>query len=324
MMRWENLILDTVQIGGSLVFLTEKAPSQQREWFKPLQNHFAHEIPFVLRRTDDLLTEKFKTRPEDLVIVFSEQKEVLKKLNHVLQGQRVLVTEHEGEKNPYVDFAWNCDEEVWTHALQSLRANWDRLQAPVDFAKSGESPCLFLDRDDVIVKNVPYNKDPDAVQLMPGIEELINRAHAAGYWVALVTNQSGLGRGWISWHDYQLVHQQMMRLLAQKGCWIDECVWSPFIDQEGVPQGRFLAGLRKPRAGMFQMVHAKLKVNMSKSAMVGDSASDLMAAFSAGVKDLYLFNSEKVEKEKQELYRFQTENPQFSYNLILDFKEVEI
>ncbi len=68
----------------------------------------------------------------------------------------------------------------------------------------------------MVVKNVPYNTDPKKVELTPGIELLISAAHAKGYWVAVVTNQSGLGRGWISWGEYQDVHQKMLQLLADK------------------------------------------------------------------------------------------------------------
>jgi len=171
---------------------------------------------------------------------------------------------------------------------------------------------------------VPYNKNPDLVELMPGITDLINRAHVAGYWVALVTNQSGLGRGWITWDEYQKVHQQMLRLLAAQGSWLDECVWAGFYEKEPAPAGMQFAGLRKPRGGMFQQVQDKLKVNLGASVMVGDSATDLIAAHGMGLKKLYLFNSEKIAEEKSKISEFQKYEPLLQYSVITNFSEVLI
>lgn len=326
MMQWETLILETVQLGGSIVFVEDKAPKDLSAWMMPFQSLFLGEIPFVKRRAQDLLSGRLQTSFQDLVILFSEQDEILTKLNSVLQGQRLLLSpDAVTEKNPLIDFIWSgCDLKTWTEALQRLHVSWSQASAIEDYQGSHQGPCLFLDRDDVVVKNVPYNRDPSLVELMPGIDGLMKKAHAQGFWVALVTNQSGLGRGWIPWTDYQKVHQKMLSLLAEKGCWIDECVWAGFYEKEPVPQGRQYAGLRKPRTGMFQLVNAKLKVNMAKSVMVGDSASDLIAAFGAGVGRLYLLSSEKLEKEQKDLLQFQLKNPSFQFAVAKDFSQVQI
>lgn len=333
MMRWETLIQETVQMGGSLVFLSEDSPPNIGEWLKPLDEVFRYEIPVIKRCVRDLLQKKFNTRPQDMTFIFSSQEKYIAELNAVLQGQRVLLTEAdisegiEGEDsgNRNVDFIWSsCSLSNWKQVWKHIDSEWKGLSKLVDLKDSHQEPCLFLDRDDVVVKNVPYNNDPDKVELISGIEGLISSAHSKGYWVSLVTNQSGLGRGWVSWAQYQKVHQRMLQLLAQKGCWIDECVWSAFIDEDSVPYGRLFAGLRKPRNGMFQMVNSKLHVNMAKSLMVGDSASDLIAAFGAGVGRLCLFQSEKIEKERNQLLQFQKENASFDFEVVIELSDVKI
>ncbi|WP_374074710.1 HAD-IIIA family hydrolase [Bdellovibrio bacteriovorus] len=326
MMQWETLILETVQLGGSLVFIEDKAPDDLATWLEPLHRMFLGEIPFVRRRAHDLVSGRLQTSYQDLVIIFPSQMELLATLNPALQGQRLLVTTGvAADKNPLLDFTWSsCTPEAWTHIWQKLHSAWTQALPVLAYPGSHEAPCLFLDRDDVVVKNVPYNKDPSLVELMPGIETLLSQAHEQGYWVALVTNQSGLGRGWISWREYQQVHQKMLSLLAKKGCWIDECVWAGYYDQEPVQQGRQYAGLRKPRAGMFQLVNSKLNVNLKKSVMVGDSASDLIAAFGAGVGNMYLFSSEKFQKEQAELAQFKIKNPALHFSVVKDFSEIKI
>lgn len=322
--RWEKLILETVQMGGTLVFLNDAAPVDFSKWLQPLQAHFLGEIPFVKRHAQDLLTGLFETKSQDLVFFFSEQSSLVESLNSVLQGQRVLIGESKnGAMDHLIDFAWSsCDLQAWNSTFTELKFLWDIRPQLSKLVDSHTAPCLFLDRDDVVVKNIPYNKDPDKVQLLPGIESLITKAHACGYWVALVTNQSGLGRGLITWAEYQKVHQKTLQLLAEKGCWLDESVWAGYIENAEGQYGGLLASQRKPRVGMFQTVNAKLRVNMKDSVMVGDSATDLIAAFGAGIRNLYLLSSDKFEKENKKLLGYQRQYPDFLYHVAPNLADV--
>ena len=326
MMQWEKLILETVQLGGTLIFFKDLMNDDVAAHVGTILNLPEIRIPVVLRTQKDFLSGAFQSRPQDLILFMPAQVSLLAPINAVLQGQRIcLTTGNEAVKNPLLDGTWSsCDWRAWHQAVNNVYAALDTAQAVAQWEASHQAPCLFLDRDDVVVKNVPYNKNPDLVELLPGITDLINRAHAAGYWVALVTNQSGLGRGWITWAEYQAVHQQMLKLLAAEGCWLDECVWAGFYEKEPAPAGSQFAGLRKPRGGMFQQVHDKLKVNLANSVMVGDSATDLVAAHGMGLKKLYLLNSEKVAEEKSKIAAFQKGEPSLQYSSVVSFSEVVI
>ncbi|HEY1080517.1 MAG TPA: HAD-IIIA family hydrolase [Bdellovibrio sp.] len=326
MMQWEKLILETVQLGGTLIFFKDLMNDEVAAYVEAILNLPEARIPVVLRTQKDFLSGAFRSRPEDLIVLMSSQVSVLAPLNAVLQGQRICLTAGAVPvQNPLLDATWtSCDLPVWRQAVQNVFAALDKAMKVAQWEGSHQAPCLFLDRDDVVVKNVPYNKNPELVELMPGITELIQRAHGAGYWVALVTNQSGLGRGWITWAEYQKVHQQMLRLLAAQGCWLDECVWAGFYEKEPAPAGLQFAGLRKPRGGMFQQVQDKLKVNLAASVMVGDSATDIVAAHGMGLKKLYLFRSEKVAEEKNKISEVQKSEPALQYSVITNFSEVLI
>ncbi len=316
MKSWAQLVADTVRMGGVLVFIKDQAPQDFSQWLEPLVKTFAMKIPFTVRSKNDLANSLYQTGIHDAIFFFEGQEQVLAALDAHVQGQRVWIS----AKNTgpaAIDYIWHAEDvDAWSSFWHALAPQFDSLIENWNSPEMDHAPCLFLDRDDVVVKNVPYNKDPSQVELIPEVVELIHQAHAHGYWVALVTNQSGIGRGRISWHEYKQVHQRMLKLLANEGAWIDECVWSSFIENESVPEGRLLAGLRKPRAGMFQMVKDKLKIDMKRSLMVGDSATDLIAAFSAGVGSCYLFKSDKFVKERETLEKFRAENPKFSYQAI--------
>ncbi|UOF01240.1 D-glycero-alpha-D-manno-heptose-1,7-bisphosphate 7-phosphatase [Bdellovibrio reynosensis] len=325
MMQWETLILQTTQIGGSLVFISDKAPSFQGGWIQALTENCHGMVPFVVRSKEQLCRRAFQTKSQDLVIFFESQQTLIEELNPFVQGQRWVIAQSDKmDKVLHTDYIWtSASLNEWKHLVSNLSAKWNQVQPLQEFASSSQAPCLFLDRDDVVVKNVPYNKDPEKVELFPGITELINKAHQLGYWVAVVTNQSGLGRGWITWPEYQAVHQRILKLLAEQGCWIDEWVWAAFYEG-GVPAGERMASLRKPRNGMFQLVEEKLRPNLSRSIMVGDSASDLIAAYASGVKGLYLLSSAKLDQEKAELAKFQKQFEKFKFSVAEKFSDVSL
>lgn len=307
------LINETCRRGGVFVFIEDGAPAELPLWMAPLQqDQVRWHIPSVLRSAEALRNGKVRTNCEDLIFIFSEQTTLLPTLNERLQGQRLLLpaasaghrggTEAAADKGIY-DFELDeIDLKSWTQCWERVASGLQGTSeffSQEDFEGSFEAPCLFLDRDDVLIKNVPYNKDPALVQLMPGVTDLIRACHANGYWVAMVTNQSGLGRGRIRWPEYQAVHQRLLALLAAEACWLDESVWAAYIEDSEIAEGAALAGLRKPRHGMFQQVQQKFRVHMGRSLMIGDSASDLIAAKAAGVRKLYLFASDRTEKERR-------------------------
>jgi D-glycero-D-manno-heptose 1,7-bisphosphate phosphatase len=304
---------ETWQRGGRFVFLTEALPKAAEQ--------FAGAV-FVSET--DLLNKICSTTAHDLVFIFESQFASLQKIDSCLQGQRIFVGH--GDKT-WLQSGWvdviipALDSEQWKSAFAQVQRGTKSLP---DFRTTVGQPCLFLDRDDVVVKNVPYNKDPAQVVLTSGIAEFIHRAHTKNWWVALVTNQSGLGRDRITWEEYQKVHQQMLKLLAAQGAWIDESVWASHIEDAPHAAGDFFAGLRKPRPGMLQQVDDKLKVDLKSSVMVGDSASDVFAAYHAGLSNIYLLNTDKVDAEVVKIQNAEKYLPGLRYQVVHDFKEVPI
>ncbi|MBK9323417.1 MAG: HAD-IIIA family hydrolase [Bdellovibrionaceae bacterium] len=186
----------------------------------------------------------------------------------------------------------------------------------------GDQPCLFLDRDGVIVPDIPYNTDLTKVSLKPGIVEILEKAHALGYWVAVVSNQSGLGRGFFSWTDYRRVHQKICALLAERGQWLDLALCAPFYEGTEFTPAKERPHYRKPDVGMFAHAQSELGVNFSNSIIIGDSATDLIPAFRCGVRKAYLVESKKMDGELRVLAEFQKTNMEFQFQVISHFSEV--
>ena len=208
----------------------------------------------------------------------------------------------------------------WPGEFESV--TWDSLislSRAECFSGSYERPILFLDRDNVIVPDVPYNNDPDKVTLNAGVVELIHRAHQVGAWVAMVSNQSGLGRGKIRFDEFGYVHRQMLALLAAESVWIDHSEWASFIPDSDCVEGILYSQMRKPRPGMFWSVQRKLKGHLAASHMIGDSASDLLAAEQAGVAHLWLLKTEKVAEEVKKL---ESLRPELRFHVIERLSEV--
>lgn len=195
-------------------------------------------------------------------------------------------------------------------------------EAEKSIAGFGQQRCLFLDRDGVICHDIPYNTELDKVTLRPGIEQLCERAHSLGYWIAVVSNQSGLGRGYFSWNDYRQVHQKICKLLAEKGQWLDLALCAPFYVGTEFAEAKARPHFRKPDIGMFEHARQELGIDYSKSAMVGDSATDLFPAFQCGVPRLYLVDSEKQAGELQKTEEYKTLNPKFHYEVISDYSKI--
>lgn len=186
----------------------------------------------------------------------------------------------------------------------------------------GHQRCLFLDRDGVIIHDVPYNTDVAKVTLKAGVVELLQKAHNQGLWVTVVSNQSGLGRGLFSWTDYRRVHQKICKLLAVQGEWVDLALCAPYYEGTEFKQAGARPHYRKPELGMFKHAEEELGVSFENSLMVGDSATDLIPAYRCGINQLYLVASEKQVGEIQKLEEFKKTQPKFNYQLISKFSEI--
>ncbi len=140
------------------------------------------------------------------------------------------------------------------------------------------SPALFLDRDGTLIDDPGYLSDPNDVVLLPDAIDALHRFRAAGSALVLITNQSGIGRGYFGWEDYERVAARLRELLAAEDIVLDAELVCGHAPEEGAR-----CGWRKPAPGMIVEAARRLNLDLPGSVMVGDMPSDLGAADAAGV-----------------------------------------
>jgi histidinol-phosphate phosphatase family protein len=135
--------------------------------------------------------------------------------------------------------------------------------------------AVFLDRDGTIIKDVHYLSQPEQVELLAGAAETIARINAALVPVVVVTNQSGIGRGYFSEADYKRTEQRLDELLAERGAHIDATYYCPHTPEDG-------CRCRKPATLLFERAASDLKIDLRNALFVGDRFRDVEPAIRGG------------------------------------------
>lgn len=154
------------------------------------------------------------------------------------------------------------------------------------------APALFLDRDGVIHADLGYVHRPDQVQFVEGIFELVAAANRGGFRVIIVTNQSGIGRGLYSEGEFHEFMRWMIGEFACRGAAVDAVYHCPYHPVAGVGAYRCESEDRKPAPGMLLRAQRDHDLDLARSIMVGDQASDVEAARRAGVGTIVYVGAE--------------------------------
>lgn len=145
-------------------------------------------------------------------------------------------------------------------------------------------PAVFIDRDGTLTEEVGYVNHPARLRLLPRSAAAIRRLNAAGVPAVVVTNQAGLARGYFSEAIMHAVNAAMLEQLKEAGASLDGLYVCPHHPAEGAPPWRLACECRKPAPGLLTRAAAELGLDLAASTMVGDKASDLVAARRAGAR----------------------------------------
>ena len=138
-------------------------------------------------------------------------------------------------------------------------------------------PALFLDRDGTIVEEVLYLHKPEEMKLESNAPKTIKIANEKGIPVIVVTNQSGIGRGYYEWRDFCAVQDAMIEELKSFGAVIDAVFACPFHYHGKGPYIHKNHPDRKPNPGMLLKAANLMSIDLQKSWIAGDRASDVGA-----------------------------------------------
>jgi histidinol-phosphate phosphatase family protein len=183
--------------------------------------------------------------------------------------------------------------DVGTHeALDKARRDAPRILA------KKTRPAVFLDRDGTIIEQVHYLSEPDKVRLLPDAGPALGRLRDAGFALVAITNQSAIGRGWITVEQYQAVNDAMNRQLAAEGVTLDAIYYCPEAPT-GDDRTAITHGDRKPGPGMLHRAARELDLDLSTSWMIGDMISDALAGSNAGCRGSFIVETGKKLTEAE-------------------------
>ncbi len=134
--------------------------------------------------------------------------------------------------------------------------------------------AVFFDRDDTLIRDVPYLGDPKKVRLMPGTREALQHLRQAGFVLFIVSNQSGVGRGVISADQVSAVNAELIRKLGDaffEAIYL--CYAAPGEDDHNC---------RKPNPGMLYRARDEFQIDLTTSWFIGDKIADMQCARHAG------------------------------------------
>ena len=155
--------------------------------------------------------------------------------------------------------------------------------------------AVFLDRDGTLIQEMEYLARPEQVAIFPGVGNALRDLRAAGFKLIIVSNQSGVGRGYFTLADVERVHAHLTNELSREGVCFDKIYVAP--ETPGTPSRG-----RKPLPQFLFDARNEFQLDLSRSYLIGDKLSDLQCGWNAGVKKSILvrtgYGRELEQKER--------------------------
>ena len=149
---------------------------------------------------------------------------------------------------------------------------------------SAKHAAVFMDRDGTINEEVGYLSRLDLLKLIPGTPEAIRLINEAGMITVVVTNQSGVARGYFSEDFVETVHRRINEMLQEQGARIDRFYFCPHHPVYGNGPYKIACSCRKPESGLFLRASEELDIDLARSYVVGDMLKDIDAGKRVGAR----------------------------------------
>jgi len=163
--------------------------------------------------------------------------------------------------------------------------------------------ALFLDRDGIINIDHGYVYKKDNFEFVEGIFELCSAAIEKEYDIFVITNQAGIARGLYTIADFEKLTVWMKDTFNKKGIEIKKVYFCPHHPLKGNNEFKQICQCRKPEPGMIRQAHREFNVDLANSILIGDKASDILAAQTAGIGTKILVESKYTTDVDVTAYR---------------------
>ena len=164
--------------------------------------------------------------------------------------------------------------------------------SPID-----KGAAVFIDKDGTLIDNVPYNVDPALIRLSHRAGEALALLKQQGYRLFIVSNQSGVARGYFPESAVEGVKRRLAELLSEHGVALDGFYYCPHHPKGSVPEYTRECDCRKPASGMLQAAAREHGVALERSWMIGDILDDVEAGHRAGCRSVLIDNGNETEWE---------------------------
>ena len=193
------------------------------------------------------------------------------------------------------------DSQVpFTDGFQDSGVTWKRQDKRLGkdswlpIVNKGKQPVLFLDRDGIINEDSGYASKVEEIRFVEGITDLIKWAREQGRKIIVLTNQSGVGRGYYTEEDILILHDFMAEQLNKRGAPIDAWYFSPH-HPEGNSLYKRMAHARKPGPGMALQACAEQDIDLNQSLMIGDKMTDRLNCLD--IPTFFLIGNYKIDQD---------------------------
>jgi len=136
--------------------------------------------------------------------------------------------------------------------------------------------AVFIDRDGTINKDVGYPNSYNMIDIFPYSFEAVKKINQADFLAVVVTNQSGIGRGYIEEKNLHALHQKMAHAFGRHGAHFDGIYYCPHYEDSENPDYKGECSCRKPKPGMAHRAAQDLDIDLSRSYMIGDKEEDIL------------------------------------------------
>ncbi|WP_027180153.1 D-glycero-beta-D-manno-heptose 1,7-bisphosphate 7-phosphatase [Maridesulfovibrio bastinii] len=151
---------------------------------------------------------------------------------------------------------------------------------------------VLLDRDGTIIIDKHYLCDPAGVELLPGVVDGLKKFQKSGYGLIILTNQSGIGRGYYQEKDMHAVNNRMTELLAEHGISIAKIYFCPHAPEQN-------CNCRKPETGMVEAAIRDFGFNIKDSLIIGDKICDIECGIKSGAASILVRTGKGAKEESK-------------------------
>lgn len=167
--------------------------------------------------------------------------------------------------------------------------------------RAKKNKALFLDRDGVVIDYIPYLSRPEQVSIPAGAGQALKQWQDAGYLLIIITNQSGLARGYFTWDDLTAIHGRMIEEYRQLGVHFHDLALCPHHPDDGCQ-------CRKPSPYLLRAAAHQYGIDLAGSFFIGDAPSDLECALGAGCQPVLLLTG-RGKSTVQEIEKYPVKIP---------------